>query len=237
MTGIAPESRGEQARAAILVGRRSRLGDLGHAGRIINEVVKHARQRHGLRRADAHVQRERRQGRLQLLRAEGSPDLRAAARLPHLNQIGAQVNGLIVTWTISGTSNGDAAIVGVSIDGGAEQLFPQGSARRLLVHRTSPVRRLQHAHQHPGPALRRHPAGRGEAVVYGQTESGIRRRRRSRSARAPACNDAHDEPDTDVPTPDVTTDPSVRRTTALRARATSCTSTTSRLTGRTSSAR
>ena len=80
--------------------------------------------------------------------------------------------GCNVTWTISGTSNGDAALVGISIDGGAEEIVAQGAPGDFSFTRTVTVADYNTRTNIRVRLFDDNPAGRGEAVVYGQTESG-----------------------------------------------------------------
>ena len=77
-----------------------------------------------------------------------------------------------VSWTISGTANGDAAVVGISIDGGAEQFVPQGGRRSFSFTQ----HRARFDYNTPTNIHVRlfddNPGGRGEAIDYEQTRSG-----------------------------------------------------------------
>jgi hypothetical protein len=77
-----------------------------------------------------------------------------------------------VTWSISGTSNGDPAVVGISIDGGAEEIVALGATADFAFTRTVTVSDYATPTNIRVRLFDDAPAGRGEAVVYGQVDSG-----------------------------------------------------------------
>ncbi|UUZ57864.1 hypothetical protein [Nocardioides sp. B-3] len=73
-----------------------------------------------------------------------------------------------MTRTISGTSNGDAARVGVSIDGGAEEVFAQGAPGTFQFTKTVTVSDYNTRTNIAVRLFDDNPAGRGEAVKFNQ---------------------------------------------------------------------
>ena len=95
------------------------------------------------------------------------------------------VNGVNVTWVFSGTSNGDAAILGVSVEGGAPQVFPR--APGSLLGSPDGRRRDYSTATTSGPPLRRQPRRPGR--VRGEGQAGPARHRHPASHKGAACTD------------------------------------------------
>ena len=90
----------------------------------------------------------------------------------YIYAITSQVDGLNVTWNISGTSNGDAAVVGISIDGGAEEHVALGSPGDFSFTRTVAVADYNTRTNIQVRLFDDAPAGRGQGIDYGQVETG-----------------------------------------------------------------
>jgi hypothetical protein len=93
-------------------------------------------------------------------------------RSEHLNQPTASVDGLNVTWTISGTSNGEAAIVALSVDGGVEDIVAQGSPGPFSFTKTVTTSGYNTPTSIRVRLFDDNPVGRGEAFAHGQADSG-----------------------------------------------------------------
>ncbi|WP_310526193.1 fibronectin type III domain-containing protein [Nocardioides sp.] len=170
VTGITPESRGQESRVAILVAGQVAWELVVKPRAIINEVVNVP----GNSTAYPVTMRLCNEFAAKVGCSYSDPkSVQTYGPLEnHLNPVTSQVDGLSVTWTISGTSNGDPALVAISIDGGAEQVVGQGTPGEFSLTRTVTV-----ADYNTGTSIRvrlfdDNPAGRREAVVTGQVESG-----------------------------------------------------------------
>jgi hypothetical protein len=171
VTGTAPESRGELARAAIIVGGGVAWENSVAPGAIINELVRTP----GNTAAYPVMMRMCNENAAEVGCSTSEPktvQTYGPLRDGHLNQVGSHVDGLAVTWTISGTSNGDPAVVGITIDGGAEEVVALGAASDFAFTRTVTVSDYATPTNIRVRLFDDAPAGRGEAVVYGQVDSG-----------------------------------------------------------------
>ena len=170
VTGTAPQSRGSVSRAAILVDGGVAWEAAVPAGAIINELVNTPSN------STAYPVQMRLCNEKAATVGCSFSDPKAVQTygplVNQLNPVTAQVDGLNVTWTISGTSNGDAAFVGVSIDGGAEQAFPQGGPGAFSFARTVTLAEYQKRTDIRVRLYDDNPAGRGESVVAGTSASG-----------------------------------------------------------------
>ena len=198
VVATAPEPRGQVARAAILVaGQVARELNVS-PGAIINEVVRTPGNESAypvqLRMCNENAAR----GGCTYSEVK-SVQSYGPLRTSHLNQVTSQVNGRTVTWTISGTSNGDAALVGVSIDGGAEEVVAQGSPGGFSFTRSTTVDDYNKQTTIRVRLFDDAPAGRGEGAVYAQTESGDPPPPSIRVYRGTGCNDSDEKPDASVP--------------------------------------
>jgi hypothetical protein len=171
VTATAPQPRGEQARAAILVAGQVVWENLVSPGAVINELVQtpgntttYPVQMRMCNEFAAKVGCS--------LSEVKTVQTYGPIRSSNLNQVTAQVNGLQVTWTISGTSNGDPAKVGISIDGGAEEIVALGAPADFAFTRTVTVSDYATPTNIRVRLFDDAPAGRGEAVIYGQVDSG-----------------------------------------------------------------
>lgn len=192
VTGVAPESRGEEARAAIIVAGGVAWENLVKPGAIINELV--------LTPGNTTAYGVQMRMCNEFAAKIGCSTSEAKAvqtygplRPEHLNQVGSQVDGRTVTWTISGTSNGDAAVVGLSVDGGAEQLVPQGAAGAFSFTHTVTVAGYNTPTNIRVRLFDDNPAGRGEAFIYGQTDSGDPPPPTLTLSKGDACSDNDDD--------------------------------------------
>ena len=177
--GSAPASRGKQSRAAIIIGNDQVVWELAVAtGTPINEVVSTPGndQPYAVRLRMCNEKA-----------AEVGCSVSEAKAVQtygplqavHLNQPTASVDGRTVTWAVSGTANGDAALVGISIDGGAEQVTPTGGPGAFSLTRvvtvdnfstntTIRVRLVRRRAGQPrrGRRLREHPVGRATRTQH-----------------------------------------------------------------------
>jgi hypothetical protein len=171
VTATAPESRGEQARAAILVAGQVVWELNVKPGAIINELVNTPSN------STAYPVQLRMCNEFAAKVGCSHSDPKTVQtfgplRNNHLNQPTASVSGLNVTWTISGTSNGDQAVVGISVDGGAEEIVALGAPADFSFTRTVTVSDYNTATNIRVRLFDDNPVGRGEGFVYGQTDSG-----------------------------------------------------------------
>lgn len=172
VVATAPESRGTQSVATILVNGNKVWSNTVRAGGVINEVVPTPSNEGAypvqLLMCNEHAD------------AGGctySADTKTVQSYgplgdQHLNQPVASVSGLDVTWTISGTSNGDAALVSIQVDDRAPEVVPLGGPGAFSLTRT--ISLLEY---NTGTSLRVRlfddaPAGRGEGVRIGRGETG-----------------------------------------------------------------
>lgn len=171
VTGTAPESRGDVARAAILVGGGVAWENNVAPGQIINELVNTGGN------ATAYPVQMRMCNEFAAKVGCSTSEQKVVQtygplRPEHINEPTAVVNGLTVTWTISGTSNGDAARVGVSIDGGAEEVTAQGGPGTFQFTKTVTVSDYNTRTNIAVRIFDDNPGGRGEAVTFNQVDSG-----------------------------------------------------------------
>lgn len=171
VTGVAPESRGETARAAILVGDGVAWELNVTPGATINELVPTP----GNGAVYPVRMRMCNENAAKIGCSYSEPkavQTYGPLRDSHIYSIVSQVDGLSVTWTISGTSNGDAAIVGISVDGGVEELVPQGSPGDFSFTKTVAVSDYNTRTNIAVRLFDDAPAGRGVGVDYGQVDTG-----------------------------------------------------------------
>ncbi len=171
VTGTAPESRGNLAQAAIIVGGGVVWERAVTPGAIINELVStpgnNAPYSVQMRMCNEHA------ARVGCSTSEPkSVQTYGPLTRAHLNDVSPSVNGLTVTWTISGTSNGDAAAVGIKVDGGVEQVRPQSGPGPFSFTHVVTVDDYNKRTSIEVRLFDDSPANRGQAVVYGQVDSG-----------------------------------------------------------------
>lgn len=172
VTGVAPNSRGKQSRAAIIVGNDQVVWEYPvAAGAVINEVVATPGN------DQAYAVRLRMCNEKAATVGCSVSDAKAvqsygSLRPEHIQQPQAQVNGLQVTWTIGGTANGDAALVGISIDGGAEEIVPTPGTGSFSFVRTVNVADYDSETSIRVRLFDNAPGGRGEAVTSANARSG-----------------------------------------------------------------
>ncbi|WP_246210628.1 fibronectin type III domain-containing protein [Nocardioides piscis] len=171
VTATAPDSRGKTSRAAILVGGQVVWEADVSEGVAINEVVS----------TPSNAMEYPVQLRMCNENAPTGCTVSADAksiqtygplRTEHLNPVSAQVNGLQVTWTISGTSNGDAALLGVRTDNGAEEVIALDSRGSFSVTKAVTVSDYNTRTEIRVRLFDDAPTGRGEAQVSGQATTG-----------------------------------------------------------------
>ena len=171
VVATAPEPRGEQARAAILVAGQVVWEQNVRPGATINELVRtpgnEAAYPVQLRLCNENAARTG-----CTFTEPKAVQSYGSLRDEHLGSLTAQVDGLTVTWTITGTSNGDAAAVGISIDGGAEEVRPQTSPGAFSFTRTVAVADYGTTTSIRVRLFDDSPGGRGETEEYGEVESG-----------------------------------------------------------------
>ena len=167
----APEPRGEVAKAAILVAGQVAWELTVQPGATINEVVRTPSNETAypvqLRICNENAART----------GCTLSDLRSVQtygplRSNHLNQVTSSVEGRTVTWTISGTSNGDPAAIGIRVDGNAEEVQPQAGTGAFSFTKTVTVSDYATPTTIAVRLFDDNPGGRGEVAVYGQDESG-----------------------------------------------------------------
>lgn len=171
VTGTAPESRGDLARAAILVGSGVVWENSVAPGAIINELVRTG----GNDTAYPVVMRMCNEFAAKVGCSTSEQKVvqtYGPLRPEHLNEPTAVVDGLTVTWNISGTSNGDAALIGISIDGGAEEVTALGAPGAFQFTKTVTVADYNTRTNIAVRIFDDNPGGRGQAVTYGQVDSG-----------------------------------------------------------------
>lgn len=166
-SGATPHPRGAQGRAAILVGGRVEWEQPVGVGAIVNELV-------STQNNESPIEVQLRLCNEQNLCTYSEPK-RVQSYGPlgdrHLNVPSSQVNGKTVVWSISGTSNGDAALLDIEFDGSPVETVtlepgPFSISRSMTAqdweHRTTISVRIYD----------NSPAGRGEGRQYAQTYSG-----------------------------------------------------------------
>ncbi|MCW2833011.1 MAG: hypothetical protein JWN68_964 [Nocardioides sp.] len=192
VVATAPEPRGEVARAAILVGGQVVWELALRPGAIINEMVStpsnEAVYPVQLRMCNEHAARV----------GCSFSDVKSVQsygplRSSHLNPLTASVSGLTVTWTISGTSNGDPASVGISIDGGIEEVRPQSATGAFSFTHTVTVADYNTPTTIRVRLFDDNPTSRGEGIAYGQTDSGDPPPPTVSLVRGPQCSDNDDD--------------------------------------------
>ncbi|WP_159081367.1 fibronectin type III domain-containing protein [Nocardioides sediminis] len=196
VTATAPDSRGAQSIASILVGGQVVWTNSVKAGAGISEVVPTS-----TNEAPAQVQLRMcnefaSQGGCSYSDAKTAQSY-GPLRSNHLNQPTASVNGLNVVWTISGTSNGDAAIAGVSIDGGPEEAVRLGGPGQFSFTRSMTVADFNRRTDVRVRLYDDAPSGRGEAYASAGTESGDPPPPTVNIYKQRSCNDGDDNPDND----------------------------------------
>lgn len=171
VTGTAPESRGDVSRAAILVNGGVAWENAVAPGAIINELVRTGGNDTAypvvLRMCNEFAAKVGCSTSEQVVVQTYGP-----LRPEHLNEPTAVVDGLTVTWTVSGTSNGEAALVGITIDGGAEEVVAQGAPGPFQFTRTVTVADYNTRTNIEVRLFDDNPATRGQTVTYGQVDSG-----------------------------------------------------------------
>ncbi|PVG84669.1 hypothetical protein DDE18_03460 [Nocardioides gansuensis] len=170
VTGATPEPRGKQARVAIIIGGQVVRELPMSAGQVINEVVS-TPSNESPYTAQLRICNE--------WASRGActlSDVRTAQSYGplngHLRQPTPTVDGRTVVWTLSGTSNGNAAVLGVSIDGGAEETVRLDGAGAFSLTRSVTVADYNTQTNVRVRLYDDAPAGRGEAQVYATVESG-----------------------------------------------------------------
>ncbi len=191
VSATAPDSRGDKSIATILVGGQVVWENSVAAGAVINEVVPTSTNE-GPHQVQLRMCNESAAAGGCSLSDARTAQSYGPLRSSHLRQPTASVNGLNVVWTISGTSNGDAAIAG-----GEHQRGPRGGRApqrpgRLQLHPQRLGGGLQHPHLGPGPPVRRRAVRawrglhvqqrrvRGPAAAHGPHAPGDLVRRRLR---------------------------------------------------------
>ncbi|HXH76900.1 Ig-like domain-containing protein [Nocardioides sp.] len=171
VTATAPEPRGELAQASILVAGQVVWTLRVQTGAVINEVVRTPSNEEGypvqLRMCNENAARV----------GCSFSDVKSVQaygpfRESHLNQPTAEVSGLTVTWTISGTSNGDPAVVGLRIDGGSEEMRIQSAPGAFSFTKVVAVGTYNTSTTIAVRLFDDNPLGRGETTDYQQAESG-----------------------------------------------------------------
>ena len=199
-----PDSRGTDSKVDILVGGAGRTGRSGSRPAPITTRSSDAQQRAALRRSQLRVCNEDAAGRVHAQRRAERPELRPPRASTLDESIRPVVNGKTITWTITGTSNGDPAVVGGAASTAAPErgvpprragrfsFTPQTFTAAGLRRRTSAsaVRLYDDAPGRPrrGP-VRPHGRVRVPAAADDRHLAGApRARRRRRPADVPACD-------------------------------------------------
>ena len=193
VSATAPDSRGDKSIATILVGGQPVWENSVAAGAVINEVVPTSTNE-GPHQVQLRMCNES--------AADGGcslSDARTAQsygplRSSHLRQPTASVNGLNVVWTISGTSNGDAAIAGVSINGGPEEAVRLNGPGGFSFTRSVSVADFNTRTSVQVRLYDDAPSGRGEAYTSNNAESGDPPPPTVRMRRGISCDDDSDDP-------------------------------------------
>ncbi len=196
VTATAPDSRGAQSTASILVGGQVAWTGQVRTGAVIDETVVTASNA-----SPVQVQ-------LRLCNEFGGDvgcslsDVRTAQsygplRSDHLYSVTSTVNGKDVQWTIRGTSNGDAALLGISIDGGAEQVVSTGTVGEFTIGRGVTVSDYSTRTTIRVRLFDDAPAGRGETSLSADTTSADPPPPTVSIYKQRSCNDGDDNPDND----------------------------------------
>lgn len=197
VSATAPQPRGEKALAAILVAGQVVWEEVVTPGAGINEVIPTPGN-------SAPVSVQLRMCNENVAKVGCSYSETKAVqtygplRSNHLNQPSASVNGLNVTWTISGSSNGDAAIVGVRIDGGVEETVRLGDTGGFSFTRNVSVADFSLDTSIEVRLYDDSPGGRGEAYASARTQSADPPPPTVRIRRGADCNDDTDSPSCQV---------------------------------------
>ena len=184
VTGTAPESRGDQSRAAILIGGGVAWENNVAPGAVINELVRTGSND----TAYPVVMRMCNEFAAKVgcsTSEQAVVQTYGSLRPEHLNDPTAVVDGLNVTWTITGTSNGDAALIAISIDGGAEEVVAApGGPGAFQFTRSVTVADYNRRTNIAVRLFDDAPGNRGETIPTSRSIRVIRRPRHSRSTSA-----------------------------------------------------
>jgi hypothetical protein len=118
-------------------------------------------------------------------------------RSSHLYSVTPVVNGKDVQWTIRGTSNGDAALLGISVDGGAEQVVSTGTVGEFTIGHGVTVSDYNTRTSIRVRLFDDSPGGRGETTTGADTTSGDPPPPTVSIYKQRSCNDGDANPDND----------------------------------------
>lgn len=192
VTGTAPEPRGELARAAILVAGQVVWEYSVKPGTAINELVPTPSNSTSypvqLRMCNEDFAR---------VGCTYSDTRTVQSYGPlggHLADITSTTSGMQISWTISGTSNGDPASLRISVDGGAAEVVDLPGPGAFSMQRSITATDYDQAHRIEVSLFDSSPAGRGEDYVELTSRSGPPPPPQVLVGRGRACQDGTSNP-------------------------------------------